>query len=357
MPKSLYRVRCPERAEVLPLIRPRSAPPQIHDSETVMSRKPLSLARSLCISSRASARFAAALLVVAASSISLPAQCPSVWNAPEFVAGCPTQVGINALAQFDDGTGPALYAGVSQSGSSIMRWDGAKWTDVGGGTNGSVKALVVFDDGHGPALYVGGSFTMAGTTPTPSGIARWDGNAWSALPAGAPSPTCLAVWDDGTGPAIYAAGSFTVATGAAGNSIAKFNGTSWSSLGSGLTGSTQPLRIGRHVHDGVQRLSGPRPLRRRLFHHGRSDRGEWNRALEWNVVVGPGQRSRGPNPHERGSVRLLSTIREPDSRSMRAAGFTSAGGVAANRIATVERDVMVGARCGCQRQGDRPVSP
>ena len=85
-------------------------------------------------------------------------------------------------------------------------------------------------------------------------------------------------------------------------------------------GHDQHLRIGRHVHDGVQWLSGPRPLRRRLFHDGRSDRREWNRALEWDVVVSPGQRSCRPIPHRTWFRRSLSTIREADSRSMRVAG-------------------------------------
>ena len=51
-----------------------------------------------------------------------------------------------------------------------------------GGMNGSVVALEVFDDGSGsgPALYVGGDFTVAGVILADR-IARWDGTSWSTL--------------------------------------------------------------------------------------------------------------------------------------------------------------------------------
>ena len=246
--------------------------------------------------------------------------------------GCPAVAGITALAQFDDGTGPALYAGVSQSGSSIARWDGAKWTDVGGGTNGPVRALVVFDDGHGPALYVGGSFTMAGTTPTPSGVARWDGNAWSPLPAGAPSPTCLAVWDDGTGPAIYAGGSFTVASGAAGNSIAKFDGTSWSPLGSGLTGTTSVFASGVMCMMACNGSPGPGLYVGGYFTTAGAT--AVNGIARWNGTSWSALGSGVAGPSLTNVVQALALHDSGSGLELYAAGgFTSAGGVAANRIA------------------------
>ena len=294
-----------------------------------MSRKPNSLLAMVPLSA---AWLAAVMLVGACVSRPSPGQCPSVWNAPEFVAGCPAVAGITALAQFDDGTGPALYAGVSQSGSSIARWDGAKWTDVGGGTNGPVKALVVFDDGHGPALYVGGSFTMAGTTPTPSGIARWNGNAWSPLPAGAPSPTCLAVWDDGTGPAIYAAGAFTVATGAAGNCIAKFNGTSWSPLGSGLTGTTSIIASGAMCMMACNGSPGPGVYVGGYFTTAGAT--AVNGIARWNGTSWSALGSGVAGPSLTTVVQALALHDSGTGPALYAGGgFTSAGGVAANRIA------------------------
>ena len=71
---------------------------------------------------------------------------------------------------------------------SIARWNGASWSPIGSGVGGwpavpSVYALEVFDDGTGPALYAGGSFSMAGGVPA-EGIAKWNGTSWSALGSG-----------------------------------------------------------------------------------------------------------------------------------------------------------------------------
>src|SRR5262245_1236978 len=97
---------------------------------------------------------------------------------------------VEANAVFDDGTGPALYVGGMFSAandvvvSGLARWDGSQWSDVDGGVRhgvelGQVNALAVFDDGTGPALYVGGWFTSAGDVEAPY-VAKWDGVHWSA---------------------------------------------------------------------------------------------------------------------------------------------------------------------------------
>lgn len=48
------------------------------------------------------------------------------------------------------------------------------------GIGGDVHALAVFDDGSGPAVYAGGYFPTAGATIANS-ISKWDGSQWSAL--------------------------------------------------------------------------------------------------------------------------------------------------------------------------------
>ncbi|HTE05015.1 MAG TPA: hypothetical protein VK824_02385 [Planctomycetota bacterium] len=53
----------------------------------------------------------------------------------------------------------------------------------------------------------------------------------------------LAVFDDGGGPALYAGGAFISAGGVAANSIAKWNGTLWSALGSGVNGDVSALTV------------------------------------------------------------------------------------------------------------------
>jgi len=84
--------------------------------------------------------------------------------------------------------------------------------------------LAVFDDGTGPALYAGGIFASAGSGAVRN-IAKWDGASWSALGSGLDGGglevSALTVFDDGTGPALFASGKFTIAGGAPANHIAK----------------------------------------------------------------------------------------------------------------------------------------
>jgi len=149
-----------------------------------------------------------------------------------------------ALAVFDDGTGPALYAGgrfIKIGGvivRNIAKWDGAQWSALGTGTadGDGVHALAAFDDGTGPALYVAGSFGQASGVPVDN-IAKWDGSTWSPLGAGlrlaegcCPFGAALTVFDDGTGPALYVSGQFTLAGDQTANHIAKWDGTAWAPL-------------------------------------------------------------------------------------------------------------------------------
>ena len=107
----------------------------------------------------------------------------------------------------------------------IARWDGVAWSPLAGGANGGVRVLTVFDDGTGPALYAGGGFTIAGGVST-SHIARWDGAAWSPLASGVDGWVfSLAALDDGSGPALFAGGSFATAGGSPSGRIARWGCT------------------------------------------------------------------------------------------------------------------------------------
>lgn len=148
----------------------------------------------------------------------------------------------------DFGQGPTLFVtgGFSFAGgqpaNNIAAWDGSAWTPLGLGISGTGTSLVVFDDGSGPQVYVGGFHSSAGGEfSDPTGkqmrhLARWNGSQWSGLAGGAPNGEVhsLAVHDDGSGQALYASGDFTSVGGKSASRIAKWNGTSWSALGSGL---------------------------------------------------------------------------------------------------------------------------
>lgn len=94
------------------------------------------------------------------------------------------------------------------------------------GTNHQVHAIVADASGN---IYIGGAFTFAGTAPA-NFIVKWNGSTWSALGSGMNDYVwALAV----IGSDLYAGGGFTAAGGVAANRIAKWDGSTWSTSGSG----------------------------------------------------------------------------------------------------------------------------
>ncbi len=171
-------------------------------------------------------------------------QCTPHWNPDLGQPGMDSFV--FAMAVFDDGSGPSLYAGGQfesaggQVASGLARWDGSTWSEGGGGVEGVIRALVVLDDGSGPALFVGGLLFSAGGVPV-NNVARWDGNSWSSLGIGLDSRVHdFAVFDDGTGPAVYAC---TDASADGPGGAWRFDGTNWSLVGGGMTLHSDPLPV------------------------------------------------------------------------------------------------------------------
>ena len=109
------------------------------------------------------------------------------------------------------------------------------------GVDDVTKDFAVYDDGTGAALYAAGAFRTAGGTLA-NFVARWNGTSWSPLGLGLSSfANALTVFDDGTGPALYVGGNFTSAGGVAANHIAKWNGLSWSAVGAGTDAEINDL--------------------------------------------------------------------------------------------------------------------
>jgi len=133
-----------------------------------------------------------------------------------------------------------LYAGNT---TGIYKWSGTTWTNLGtiAGTIGNSLYVTDIDEDINGNLYVIGSFISINGV-TVNGIARWDGTTWHALGTGvditsvAIHPECLAT----IGSSVYIAGSFTSVSGVAANMVAKWNGLSWSAVGSGLSGTGLP---------------------------------------------------------------------------------------------------------------------
>src|ERR1035441_1381185 len=85
----------------------------------------------------------------------------------------------------------------------------------------------------------GGWFTTAGGGAA-NYIAKWDGSSWTALGSGMDDYVfALAV----LGSDLYAGGFFTTAGGSVALGIAKWNGSSWTALGSGMNSEVHALAI------------------------------------------------------------------------------------------------------------------
>ncbi|MSR60888.1 MAG: HYR domain-containing protein [Planctomycetes bacterium] len=85
-----------------------------------------------------------------------------------------------------------------------------------------VFALSVFDDGGRSELYAGGYFKAAGGVAA-NRIAKWSGSSWSALGSGMNDYVlALSVFDDGGSAALYAGGNFDVAYDSGDRFLAKW---------------------------------------------------------------------------------------------------------------------------------------
>ncbi len=168
-------------------------------------------------------------------------------------------------AQVVAGGNFTLAGGVATN--RIARWGGRTWQPFGSGMNGTVLALTTWDpDGNGPQphqVVAGGIFTTAGGVMT-NFVARWDGRAWLPLGTGTNNwVLALTTWDpDGSGPQrvqLVVGGRFTTAGDVRANYIAGWDGGTWQPFGTGMSGGSFP-----YVHaittwdaDG----DGPQPAR------------------------------------------------------------------------------------------------
>ncbi len=157
-------------------------------------------------------------------------------------------------AQEPSSTPPASFwqAARPTSTQGAACWDGAAWTAVGSGFDtqglGGGAALAVFDDGSGAGamLYAGGGFNTAGVFGAHQ-VARWNGKTWSALGSGGTGAdagvAALAVFDDGAGagPALYAGGDFTTVAGLAASHATRWDAAPWSQLGAGTDAPVSSL--------------------------------------------------------------------------------------------------------------------
>jgi hypothetical protein len=195
------------------------------------------------------------------------------------------------------------------STAASLSWNGTTWVPVrGAGFVGEVRALAA----RGAQTIVGGVFATVGGTTT-NHVAAWDGTTFSPLGSGmtGTSVDALLTLDSGD---VVAGGAFTAAGGIAANNLARWNGSAWSPFGSGL--NQQVLAIcrmpnGDLVVGGAFTTAGGVPCSRIA---------RWNGST-WSPL------GSGMN----GDVRALAV--RGDGVLFAAGTFTTAGGLACTRIA------------------------
>ncbi|HKR07418.1 MAG TPA: T9SS type A sorting domain-containing protein [Bacteroidia bacterium] len=166
------------------------------------------------------------------------------WNGSAWVAldDGVRGVGVYSLAVYQN----ELYAGgffdtVYNAGNGIVKWNGSAWVALGPGQNKGVfgapgyrvRAMKAF----GGNLYVGGTFATAGGVAV-NNIAKWNGSSWSAIGTGTNGDVnAFAVFNGD----LYAGGDFTVANGVTVNHVARISGNTFAALGAGTNGIVNGL--------------------------------------------------------------------------------------------------------------------
>lgn len=128
------------------------------------------------------------------------------------------------------------------SGRTLLRWAGARWEHLAEVTGGGLYTVAASDDG---SVYVGGQFGWAGGLEV-NNVAQWKEGRWHSLDGGMRmrdpvypdfSIPRLAVHVLETdGPYLYAGGMFDSAGSGLAYNIARWNGSGWQGLDSGLVG-------------------------------------------------------------------------------------------------------------------------
>jgi len=265
----------------------------------------------------------------------------AAWDGQTWQSlGTGTDGRVGALTVFDaDAGGPALAslyiagAFVSAGGvgaNRIARWDGTTFHPLGLGLDDWAGALAVFDDdGAGPrptALYVGGDFEHAGTVSA-LGIARWNGSNFEALGSGVDGPVAAMVAFDG---ALAVGGFFTLAGGATVNHVARWSGTAWSSYGSGFDGPVHALA--RFDPDGTG------PLPESLIAGGafrKAGSTTVNGIARWSGSAWVALTTGIEAPRAYPSIRSLLVVNEEGHPKLYAAGLAQSAGTASAPVGSV----------------------
>lgn len=219
----------------------------------------------------------------------------------------------------------ALLAGLLATSAASAQPCDPQWAlNIGQpGMNSPVNALLVTGPPQTRFVYAGGRMTVAGGASAAK-IARWDGTSWSPLGTGIGGVgsvvNALSASAPSLGGGLFAGGQFTSAGGIPVSNIAHWDGKNWSSLAGGVDGPVFAMV----VHDDG---SGPALFVGGSFTQAGSveahNVARWNGAA-WSAV--------GPGTNDR--VFAMTIFDDGDGERLCIGGaFTMIGAVSVSRVA------------------------
>ncbi len=177
------------------------------------------------------------------------------WSSLAEASGNGVNSYVRAMAAFDGGLYIGGYFTEANPGEAIaanhvVRWDQDGWSALGTGSGNGVDAEILAMAADGDAIHFGGSFFVAnvGQPLIARRVVGWDGEAWLPLESSdgnGVSSTVLALAVDGDH--LYVGGDFLWANSGGGelavNRVARWDGSEWSALGSGVNDLVYALAV------------------------------------------------------------------------------------------------------------------
>jgi hypothetical protein len=249
-----------------------------------------------------------------------PARCVARWDGSSWRAlgagfTCPGQIpAVYALTVYE---GELIAGGLVSLSDDVpvgraARWTGSVWTPMGSPTAwdawGSVGEFAAYDG----ALYACGDF-LYNSPDGPNFVARYDGSTWVSLGVGTDFWVSSMVVHESS---LFMGGGFSMAGGESAVGVARWDGSSWSSLGAGVNDYVNDLTVaGGHLYTGGWfTTAGAKPSYRIA---------RWDSvdptAVDENVAGFPTPASldlRGPNPF-RQSLRIVCNLAQPGAVQIR----------------------------------------
>lgn len=190
----------------------------------------------------------------------LPTRMIAAWDGESWsamgkgLAGSRRSLRVHSLLEYQDDliASGEFHSEVDSLIHGIARWDGEEWSALTSASGGLAAADPFPDDFVVRAtteiagrLVVAGSFTRAGAASA-NGLAFWDGHSWTASVPGAQGILALASYDG----ELYAGGTFTEIGGVPCAGAARWDGFAWNEV----DGVRSVLAM--IVHDDALILSG-----------------------------------------------------------------------------------------------------